>query len=71
MSMQRIREFYGVAWKRGDSVTYRETSGKIVGARDMSLRVVLTGSAGKERIIVHPHDPFLFLSLRQGKGGGA
>ena len=69
--MQRIREFYGVAWKRGDSVTYRETSGKIVGARNMSLRVVLTDGANKERIIVHPHDPFLFLSLRQGKRGGA
>ena len=69
MSMQRIREFYGVAWKRGDSVIYRETSGKIVGARDMSLRVVLTDGANKERIIVHPCDPFLF--LRRKEGGGA
>jgi hypothetical protein len=69
--MHRIRQFYGVAWKRGDSVTYRETSGKIVGAYNMSLRVVLTGSAGKERIIVHPRDPFLFPSLWQGKRGGA
>ncbi|MFO0451956.1 MAG: hypothetical protein ACK52I_25460 [Pseudomonadota bacterium] len=71
MSMQKIRDSYGVAWKRGDPVTYSGTSGKIVGARNMSLRVVLTDGANKERIIVHPRDPFLLISLRKGKRGGA
>ena len=60
MSMQRIREFYGVAWKRGDAIRYGRTRGRIAGARQMSLVLILSGS---KRVIVHPCDPFLVLDF--------
>lgn len=66
MSMQRIRDQYNVAWKRGDAIRYGDERGRIAGARQMSLVLILSGS---KRVIVHPCDPLLVLDFWMRKGG--
>lgn len=63
--MQRIRDQYKVAWKRGDAIRYGYERGRIAGARQMRLVLILSGS---KRVIAHPCDPGLFLDFWMRKG---